>query len=92
MRGYGIHVEITDKPADIRFRLYDNGDLAVDNIGALDFQYLPDPEIPYIGVHTLETTYFQTFDPTVESAKKEVYEKDFTLPILDYQVTVEILS
>ena len=89
MQGYGISVAIADKPEDIRFRLYDNGELAVDNIGEMDFYY-PTPE-GYTGVHTLTMTYFQTFDPTVESAPKTIYTKDFTLPDLAYTVTVEIL-
>ncbi len=90
MRGYGIHVAITDKPADIRFRLYDNGSLVIDDIGEMDFQYLTDTG--YSDVHTLTMTYFQTFDPAIESAPQTVFTKDFTLPDLDYQVVVEILS
>ena len=90
MRGYGIHVEITDKPADIRFRLYDNGELVVDNIGELDFQYLTDEN--YTGKHVLGMTYFQEFNPGMESGIEVIFTKDFTFPILDYQVTVTLLS
>ena len=89
MLGYGINITIENKPDDIRFRLYDNGELAVDDIGEMDFFY-PTPE-GYSGVHTLTMTYFQTFDPSVESSPKTVFTKNFTLPDLAYQVEVGLL-
>ncbi len=90
MRGYAVTINITDKPDDIRFRLFDNGELVVDNIGELDFQYLT--EDGYTGIHTLTMSYFQTFDPTEESSPQTVYTKDFTMPDLEYSVDVSLLS
>ena len=89
MYGYEINLTMEDKPDDIRFRLYDNSELVVDSIGAMAFQYLT-PE-GYSGVHTLTMTYFQTFDPSVESSPKTVFTKNFTLPDLAYQVEVGLL-
>ena len=90
MRGFSVNIAINDKPDDIRFRLYDNGELVVDSIGEMDFQYLT-PE-GYSGVHTLTMTYYQDFDPSKESAFTTVFTQDFTLPDLRYTVTVDILS
>jgi len=90
MNGYGIHIIINDKPDDIRFRMYDNGELVVDDIGEMEFQYLTPSE--YTGVHTLTMTYFQTFNPTVETAPKTFYTKDFTMPTLEFTVEVSLLS
>ena len=89
MKGFQVSVTIADKPDDIRFRFYDNSELVIDNIGEMDFQYLT-PE-GYTGNHTLAMTYFQTFDPAVESAPKTVFTKDFTLPDLSYTVELTIL-
>ena len=89
MRGYSIHVSISDKPDNIRFRLYDNGELAVNDIGAMDFQYLTPSG--YTGSHTLTMSYFQDFDPTEESALQVIHTQDFTLPDLTYIANAEIL-
>ena len=89
MLGYGINITIENKPDAIRFRLYDNGELVVDNIGEMDFQYLT-PE-GYTGSHALTMTYFQTFDPTEESTPQVVHTQDFTLPDLTYQAEISLL-
>ena len=89
MRGFNLKVTINDLPEGIRFRLYDNANLVVDNIGVLDFQYLTPAD--YEGVHTLTMTYFDKINPEVESAQKTVFTRDFTLPALDYTVVVEII-
>ncbi len=89
MRGFHLQIEIDNCPEDIRFRLYDNAELVIDDIGVMDFQYLtPDG---YEGDHTLTMSYFKEFDPTNESAPKTVYTGNFTLPDLEYTVTVGIL-
>jgi len=90
MKGYDVTVNIADKPDDIRFRLYDNGELKLDNIGEMDFRYLTDEG--YTGIHTLSMTYFQTFDPTEESSPQTFYTKDFTMPDLEYSVEVSLIS
>jgi hypothetical protein len=90
MTGYHLKINITNKPEDIRFRLYDNNSLVVDNINEPDFSYLVDEN--YSGVHTLTMTYYQEFMPSKESDKQEVYSKDFTLPTLEYTVDVSLLS
>ena len=90
MQGFQLQINIDNCPEDIRFRLYDNNEPVLDNIGTFDFSYLVPTE--YDGVHTLSMTYFQSFNPSEESAQKTIYTKDFTLPTLDYTVGVEILS
>jgi len=90
MTGFRLQISIDDKPDDIRFRLYDNNALVVDNIGEMDFQYLT--EAGYTGVHTLTMTYFRTFDTTEESSPQTVFTKNFTMPDLEYTVDVSLLS
>ena len=89
MTGFRLHININDKPDDIRFRLYDNGSLVIDDIGEFDFSYTT-PDV-YEGVHTLTMTYFQEFNPMSESAPQTVFTKNFTLPDLEYTVTVGVL-
>jgi hypothetical protein len=90
MRGYSIKINIEDKPEDIRFRLYDNNELVVDDIGVLDFQYLT--EEGYTGTHQLTMTYFQTFDTSEESNPQTIYVRDFTMPNLEYTTDVSLIS
>jgi hypothetical protein len=89
MTGYHIKIIIDDLPDDIRFRLYDNDKLAIDDIGTMDFQYLTPNG--YTGEHTLSMTYFQTFDPSNEAAPQIIYERDFTLPTLTYTTDVSLI-
>ena len=89
MRGFHVGITITDKPDNIRFRLYDNSELVVDSIGEMDFNYLT--PAGYTGTHALTMTYYQDFAPSVESAFTTVFTQDFTLPDLGYTVTVDIL-
>jgi len=90
MTGFRLHITIEDKPEDIRFRLYDNGVLKIDDIGEMDFSYITPTE--YDGVHTLTMTYFQEFNPMNESAPQTVFTQNFTLPDLEYSVDVSLLS
>ena len=89
MTGFDLKIHVNDLPEGIRFRLYDNAVLAVDNIGVMDFRYLT-PE-DYEGVHTLSMTYFDEINPSEESSPKTIFTRDFTLPTLDYTVDVEII-
>jgi len=93
MTGFRLHININNKPDDIRFRLYDNGELVVDDIAEFDFTYLisDEPTDSYTGTHTLSMTYYQEFNPGVESSRKVIFTKDFTLPVLDYTVDVSII-
>ena len=89
MRGFHVGITITDKPDNIRFRLYDNSELVVDSIGEMDFNYLTPSG--YTGTHELTMTYYQDFDPSVESVATVVFNQDFTLPDLTFQAEVDIL-
>ena len=87
MRGFSVNIATADDVTGIRFRLYDNDELVVDNIGTLDFEYLI--EEPYVGEHALAITYFREVLPDVESAPQEFFRENFTLPTLNLVVTVE---
>jgi len=87
MRGFSVHITTQDDLEGIRFRLYDNDQLVVDDIGTIDFEYLvPDD---YAGEHALAITYFKETIPSVESAKQEFFRENSTLPTLDLVVTAE---
>ena len=88
MQGFRINVSTPDSLENIRFRLYDNEIMVIDDIGTVDFNYLITE--PYEGVHTLNLTYFQDWNPTVESASQEILSMDFTLPQLVLTVSYEI--
>ena len=88
MQGFNINVSTPDDLTGIQFRLYDNNMLVIDNIGAVDFDYLI--QEPYEGTHTLDLRYFQPWNPTKESAPYEILSKNFTLPSLTLAVTYEI--
>ncbi len=88
MQGFTIHVSTPDDLTDIRFRLYDNDSLVVDNIGTVDFDYLVQD---YSGQHKLELVYFQTWNTDVESTKHEIFNMDFTLPVLTIVTSYEII-
>ena len=88
MRGFSINIATEDNIDGIRFRLYDNDERVIDNIGTLDFEYLtPDP---YAGEHALAVTYFRESIPAVESTPQEFYRENFTLPTLSLIVTAEV--
>ena len=90
MRGFLIDVATQDDTEGIRFKLYDNDIMVLDNIGAMHFKYLtPDP---YLGLHTLTLTYYREDLPEVESDPIQFYQANFTLPILTLEVTVELLG
>ncbi len=88
MQGIRIHVATPDDLTDIRFRLYDNEEAVIDNINTVDFDYLI--QEPYEGVHTLELTYYETWNPTNESAPIEILSRNFTLRQLSLTITYEI--
>ena len=88
MIGFRINVSTPDSLENIRFRLFDNDVLVVDDIGTVDFNYLITE--PYEGQHTIELTYFQDWNPTVESAPQEILSMDFTLPVLTLEISYEI--
>jgi len=88
MQGFTIHVSTPDDLTDIRFRLYDNDSLVVDNIGTVDFDYLVQD---YSGQHKLELSYFQTWNTDVESTKHEIFSRNFTLPVLTIVTSYEII-
>jgi len=87
MRGFSVHITTQDDLEGIRFRLYDNDQLVVDDIGSLDFDYLVDDG--YLGEHTLAVTYFKKTIPSVESAKQVFFSENFTLPTLSLIITAE---
>ena len=96
MRGYAIKVIVQKDgepfdmlAADLRMKLYDNDALVMDNIGAMDFQYIPD--LPYDGTHDLTMSYYHTAHPEQESEQVFV-TTNFTLPILSLTFQVELLS
>ena len=89
MQGFAIHVSTPDSLEDIRFRLYDNESLVVDNIAVVDFEYLVPAD--YTGPHKLDLTYFQTWNTEVESTKHEVLSRNFTLPVLTIVTSYEII-
>ena len=88
MQGFRINVSTPDDLTDIRFRLYDNEVMVIDDIGTADFNYLITE--PYEGLHTLDLTYFQTWNPSNESATHEILSRNFTLTQLTLTVTYEI--
>jgi hypothetical protein len=89
MQGFRIHVSTPDDLTDIRFRLYDNDNLVIDNIGTVDFDYLVDKT--YTGKHKLDLTYFQTWNTDAESTKHEIFNRNFTLPVLTIITSYEII-
>jgi hypothetical protein len=88
MRGFTVNIATQDDTTGIRFRLYDNAELVIDNIGTLDFEYLVGD--PYVGEHALAITYFREVLPDIESDPQEFYRENFTLPILELTVTAEV--
>ncbi len=88
MQGFRIKVNTQDDLTGIRFRIYDNGQLAIDNVGAVDFQYLP--EMPYEGNHTLELSYFDEELPGLESNRMEILSRNFTLRKLTLEVSCDV--
>ena len=88
MTGFSINITTQDDVTGIRFRLYDNNELVVDNIGTLDFEYLVPPD--YAGEHVLSIAYYRETIPSIESVKQEFYRENFTLPTLTLTVTAEV--
>jgi len=88
MRGFSVHITTQDNIEGIRFRLYDNDQLVVDDIGTLDFEYLVADD--YADEHTLAVTYFKETIPSIESEKQVFFKENFTLPTLSLIVTAEI--
>ncbi len=87
MKGFSVSIATADNIDGIRFRLYDNDQLVVDNIGTLDFDYLVADD--YSGEHALALTYYKEVIPSVESVKQEFFRENFTLPTLSLLITVE---
>ena len=90
MRGFLIDVNTADSVEGIRFNLYDNGNLVINDIGTLHFEYLTGDG--YVGEHTLSLSYYREGVPEVESPQQEFYTGNFTLPTLNLTVQVELLA
>ena len=88
MQGIRVHVATPDDLTDIRFKLYDNEEAVIENINTVDFDYLI--QEPYTGVHKLELTYYETWNPTNESHRIEILNRNFTLKTLALEITYEI--
>jgi hypothetical protein len=87
MRGFAVNITTQDDLDGIRFRLFDNDELVVDNIGTLDFEYLT--PAPYIGEHVLSITYFKENIPSNESEPQVFFTENFTLPTLSLAISIE---
>jgi hypothetical protein len=87
MRGFAVNIRTDDNLDGIRFRLYDNDEMVIDNIGTLDFEYLVSD--PYVGEHVLSVAYFKETVPSNESAHQVFFTENFTLPTLSLLVTAE---
>lgn len=90
MRGFLVNVSTTDSTEGLLFNLYDNDQLVIDSIGAMNFEYLTGES--YVGEHTLSLTYYREGMPEVESDKIPFYNGNFTLPTLSLTFEVELLS
>jgi len=91
MQGFKIYVEETSDAdlTGIRFKLYDNDEAVVSNIGTLNFEYLVDPEL-YVGEHILSLTYYKEDMPELESTRQVFYTGNFTLPTLTLTITADV--
>ena len=99
MRGYVVDVtavlDENGNPFDmfgagLLMNVYDNDELILKDVGALNFELLT-PDI-YVGEHTLSLTYYRESLPEVESEKFEFYRENFTLPVLGMTVEIILLT
>ena len=90
MQGIRVLIETTDDLSLIKFNLYDNNALVLQDIDTPDFNYLTGDL--YGGAHKLELTYYKDDNLDVESGRFFVLEENFTAPALDFTVTWSIIS
>lgn len=89
MQGIRINVATTSDLTNIRFNLYDNGEVVVAAANSANFDYLVDSG--FTGVHKLELEYFHVESPDLPSEKVLIVERNFTRPVLEnLVVTYEI--
>lgn len=90
MQGIRINVATTSDLTNIKFNLYDNGEVVVAAANSASFDYLVG-ESSYTGVHKLELEYFHVESPDLPSEKVLIVERNFTRPVLEnLVVTYEV--
>ncbi len=89
MQGIRVLINTNDDLTDIKFKLYDNDELVMDDIDQPDFNFITDDL--YGGLHKIELSYYKDDNLDVESGKFFVLEENFTAPALNFTITWSII-